>query len=252
MAKRMQSDDAAWANENCMARRHGSRELSRRQGILKAAELEKQGIAERCLRMGALQGFLVKVGPGMYVDREVLKTIPDGFLEIGMLEHRAPKAWLCGPTAAAIHGTLPAIFFSAPCCIGLPLKSRAPSGFKHVRRFSPNRADSGLMRMRAFNVTFQLSEPHRSVAELFLMRNTLGERLARFALRNYIGKAAENSVEDVIRIGRSWGLTRVIESAYYSPITGELTNDDLYSLWALHGQLPPLQGWVPPPKAPIY
>jgi predicted transcriptional regulator of viral defense system len=149
--------------------------------VLRLRDLRAQGVHPEYVRRLVHQGFLTRIGWGLYVPTEAELTSAHTVAEA---TKRVPQATVCLLSALQLHG----IGTQLPRQVWLAIdrKSRLPNvGMLPIRfvRFSGQALSEGIEERTIEGIQVRLYCPAKTVADCFKYRNKIGMDVALEALR---------------------------------------------------------------------
>ena len=179
--------------------------LVQKLGIVRPADLERQGVPRRHLYRLLRQGFIDRQSRGVYVARE--HALTEGH-SLAQVSKRVPSAVICLLTALRVHELTTQN--PAEVWIALPEKARRPSlDYPRLRvaRFSGGALTEGIETRRIEGVTVRMYSAAKTVADCFKYRNKLGidvaiEALQEFSRRHRGGATDLARYAKICRVGR--------------------------------------------------
>lgn len=166
-------------------------------GLLRAVDLETQGIPRHRLTGMLRRGEIQRVSRGIYR----LHDAPLSELEtIAAVSKRIPDAIVCLLTALHIHG----IGTQAPrdVWIALDRKARKPQASSlpvRLVRFSGAMLRYAIETREVLGVTVRLTSPARTVVDCFRYRKKVGLDVALEALRDAI-RSRKATMDEIVRV----------------------------------------------------
>lgn len=156
------------------------KDAASRQGVLRLRDLRAQGIHPEYVRRLEHQGFLTRIGWGLYVPAAADLTSAHTVAEA---TKRVPEATVCLLSALQLHG----IGTQLPRQVWLAIdrKSRLPNvGKLPIRfvRFSGQALSAGVEERTIEGISVRLYSPAKTVADCFKYRNKIGMDVAIEAL----------------------------------------------------------------------
>lgn len=166
-------------------------------GLLRAVDLEAQGIPRHRLTGMLRRGEIQRVSRGIYR----LHDAPLSELEtIAAVSKRIPGAIVCLLTALHVHG----IGTQAPRDIWIALdrkarKPQVPGLPVRVVRFSGPMLSYAIGSREVLGVTVRITSPARTVVDCFRYRNKVGLDVALEALRDAI-RSRKATMDEIVRV----------------------------------------------------
>lgn len=183
-------------------------EIARESSPISPKELESQGIPRQHLYYLYRQGFLVRVGRGLYVPAD---TTPTEHRTIVEAAKRIPKGVVCLLSALQMHSITTQIPFEVWIAIEQqswrPIEKQIPIRFVH---FSGEAFGSGIETIEIEGVPVKIYCPAKTVADCFKYRNKIGLDVALEALRDCRkqGKCSNDDLYRYAKICRVWNVMR--------------------------------------------
>ncbi|HEY2343067.1 MAG TPA: type IV toxin-antitoxin system AbiEi family antitoxin domain-containing protein [Chthoniobacteraceae bacterium] len=155
--------------------------LSRRAGLLRPRDLEREGVPRVYLQRMVRRGLLVKRGRGLYglPDAEVTEHH-----SLAQIAKRIPQCVVCLLSALRYHSLTTQTPFEV--WVALVRGARSPRGDEpklHVVRFSGAAMNAGIEIKTIENVSVRIYGVAKTVADCFKFRNKIGIDVAIEALR---------------------------------------------------------------------
>jgi predicted transcriptional regulator of viral defense system len=157
------------------------RDIIRQHGMLRPRDLDAHGIPRECLRRLERQGFVERIGRGLYVlaDSQVSEHH-----SLAVAAKSVPDATVCLLSALRYHN----LTTQSPHAVWLAIgpKSRQPKGpglRLRVVRFSGDSLSEGIEHHRIEGVDVGVYCPAKTVADCFKFRGKIGLDVALEALR---------------------------------------------------------------------
>lgn len=182
--------------------------LIQRLGIVRAADLEAEGLPRAHLYRLLASGLVERQARGLYI---ATRHRPTAEHTLAQVAKRIPGGVFCLLTALRMHG----LTTQAPADVwlALPPKARKPRlDYPRLRvaRFSGRALTDGIETRRIENVTVRVYSAAKTVAACFKYRNKVGVDVAVGALRDfprrYRGRASE-----LARFARICRVTNVLQ-----------------------------------------
>jgi predicted transcriptional regulator of viral defense system len=183
-------------------------EVIRRLGIVRAADLEAQGISRSRLHALARKGEVVRHARGVYA---AASHAPTADYTLAQVAKRVPKGVICLLTALRFHDLTTQL--PADVWIALPEKARKPRlDYPRLRinRFSGPALTEGIETHRIEGVDVRVYSAAKTVADCFKYRNKVGIDVAVEALRDFSSRY-RGGANDLARFARICRVTRVMQ-----------------------------------------
>lgn len=190
-----------------MAKPRRTKAGARLPGLLRADDLEAQGIPRQRLTGMLRRGEIQRVSRGIYR----LHDAPLSELEtIAAVSKRIPGAIVCLLTALHVHG----IGTQAPRDVWVALdrkarKPRVPGLPVRVVRFSGPMLSYAIGSREVLGVTVRITSPARTVVDCFRYRNKVGLDVALEALRDAI-RSRKATMDEIVRVAEVCRIQTVI------------------------------------------
>jgi predicted transcriptional regulator of viral defense system len=178
--------------------------LLAQKGMVRLAEFKKQGITAAAVSRLAKEGSITRLGRGLY-------QLPDAEVsvhhDLAEAIKRVPRGVICLVSALAFHGLTDRIPAQVWMAIGRkdwrPRIEYTPTEFV---RFSPEHLTNGVDVHIIEGVEVAISNPARTVVDLFRYRRRLGLNVAMEGLREALRqhKATPAEIADYAAKGRVW------------------------------------------------
>lgn len=157
--------------------------LIQRLGIVRAADLEAEGLPRAHLYRLLREGLVERQSRGIYV---ATRHRPSAEHTLAQVAKRVPGGVICLLTALRLHG----LTTQAPAEVWIALapKARKPQlDYPRLRvaRFSGRALTEGIETRRIENVTVRVYSAAKTVADCFKYRNKVGVDVAVEALRDF-------------------------------------------------------------------
>ena len=168
--------------------------LLRKQGVVRARDVEKLGIAREYLRRLRVEGFLEQPSRGLYVLAESQPTQWQSIVEVCK---KAPHAVVCLLTALQYHGLTTQLPHEVWIAIG---NSSWQPKLDHVNlrvtRYSASSLAYGVQETLVDGVNVRVFNPAKTIADCFKFRGKVGLDVAIESLREGLAKRTV-SVDDL-------------------------------------------------------
>lgn len=190
-----------------MAKSQGAKSGTPLPGLLRAEDLEAQGVPRQRLTGMLRRGEVQRVSRGLYRRHDA----PISELEtVAAVSKRIPGAIICLLTALHVHG----IGTQAPrdVWIALDRKARKPrvEGLPvRVVRFSGPMLSYAIGTREVLGVAVRITSPARTVVDCFRYRNKVGLDVALEALRDAIG-SRKATMDEIARVAEVCRIQTVI------------------------------------------
>lgn len=161
---------------------HRIREIVKLKGIIRARDLDSTGIPREDLSRLCKNGFLQRVGRGLY-------TLPDADVtehhSFAQAAKRIPKGVICLLSALRFHGITTQMPFEV--WMAIEKSARLPR-IDHLKvrfvRFSGSAFNSGVEEHTIEGVDVRIYSAAKTVVDCFKFRNKIGRDIAIEALRD--------------------------------------------------------------------
>lgn len=164
------------------AKKKKAMQLARRSKILRPRDMEARGLSRRHVSRLVDEGFLRRVGRGVYV---VAGSEPTENRTLAEVCKRVPKGVICLLSALRFHGLttqMPAeVWLAVDAKAWRPKEPELPIRIVH---FSGRALTSGIKRHRIEGVSVKVYSVAKTVADCFKSRNKIGLDVAIEALRD--------------------------------------------------------------------
>jgi len=182
--------------------------LAHRQGILRAADVAPLGISASYLSKLSDQGYLQRVGRGLFSVPEPEFTEHRSLVEAAAY---APKAIVCLLSALAFHGIGTQLPYAVWLAIGLKDRPpQVPTAPVEIVRMGPRFLREGVKTYRIEGVPVCVTSPAKTVADCFKYRSRVGMDVALEALRE--GLRSRRFTSDELyyyaKLDRVWNILR--------------------------------------------
>lgn len=187
--------------------RHRVLNLVRKRGILRARELDAEGIPREYLRRLKTEGLLDQPGRGLYVLADHSATENYSLAEIAK---RVPNAVVCLLSALRFHDLTTQAPFEI--WIAIAEKARLPkidTSPVRVMRFSKRALEYGVKEHKVDGVLVKVFSPAKTVADCFKYRNKIGLDVALEALRD-VRRQRKATVDQIWEAAQVCRVTNVI------------------------------------------
>lgn len=183
-------------------------DLLRDGKLLRLRDFARHGVQSMTLTTLCESGAVTRVGRGMYRLAEAEET-PD--IDLAELAARVPDSVLCLISAAFRHGLTTAIPNEA--WVLIPARSRRPTFTWPPARFLKSRTEAaftlGVDRFAVAGVPVSITNPARTVVDLFRLQKIVGVDLAMEALRAFV--AAQGSLSELQDLAEAFGCGSAME-----------------------------------------
>jgi predicted transcriptional regulator of viral defense system len=180
----------------------------RQLGIIRAADLEAQGIPRRRLYKLVGAGKVVREARGIYAASNHPYTADHALAQVAK---RVPKGVICLLTALRFHELTTQL--PADVWVALPEKARKPRlDYPRLRitRFSGLALSEGIETHRIEGVEVHIYSAAKTVADCFKYRNKVGIDVAVEALRDF-SRRHRGQATELARFARICRVTRVMQ-----------------------------------------
>jgi predicted transcriptional regulator of viral defense system len=181
--------------------------LVRKRGILRARELDAEGIPREYLRRLKAEGVLDQPGRGLYV---LASHSPTENYSLAEIAKRVPSAIVCLLSALRFHELTTQAPFEIWIAIGE--KARVPkidTSPIRVMRFSKRALEYGVETHKADGVVIKVFSPAKTVADCFKYRNKVGLDVAIEALRD-VRRTRKATVDQIWEAAKVCRVTNVM------------------------------------------
>ncbi len=160
--------------------------LARERGVLRARDLDAQGIARSTLQELRARGLLISIERGLYL---LADTPPEPYQRLVEVTRRVPRGVVCLLSALRFHE----IGTQEPPALWLCIESRARAPhFENLKleivrqsgRAWREGVDTHLLDVGQVSVPVQITGPAKTVADCFKFRSRVGLDVALEALRD--------------------------------------------------------------------
>jgi predicted transcriptional regulator of viral defense system len=164
-------------------------------GLVRARELEAQGLSRVALRRLVHAGQLQQIARGLYAPRGFEPTEHHGLAVAAAL---IPNGVVCLLSALQFHGIGTQAPFEVWMAVGVKAhKPTAGNQPLRIVRFSEQALVHGAQTHTLEGVAVRITSPARTVADCFRYRNKIGLDVALEALREY--RRSRRSMEELAR-----------------------------------------------------
>jgi predicted transcriptional regulator of viral defense system len=180
----------------------------RRLGVVRAADLEEQGIPRRRLYALLQKGKVERQARGVYAASNHARTADHALAQVAK---RVPSGVICLLTALRFHELTTQL--PAEVWIALPEKGRKPRlDYPRLRvvRFSGAALTEGIETHRIEGVAVPIYSAAKTVADCFKYRNKVGIDVAVEALRDF-SRRHRGGATELARFARICRVTRVMQ-----------------------------------------
>ena len=180
----------------------------RKLGVVRAADLEEQGIPRRRLYALLQKGKVERQARGVYAASNHARTADHALAQVAK---RVPSAVICLLTALRFHQLTTQL--PAEVWITLPEKGRKPRlDYPRLRvvRFSGAALTEGIETHRIEGVAVPVYSAAKTVADCFKYRNKVGIDVAVEALRDF-SRRHRGGATELARFARICRVTRVMQ-----------------------------------------
>ena len=183
-------------------------QVIRRLGVVRAADLEAQGIPRRRLYQLVGEGKVERQARGIYTASGHPHTAEHALAQVAK---RVPSGVICLLTALRFHELTTQL--PAEVWVALPEKARKPRlDYPRLRvtRFSGPALTEGIESHRIEGVEVRVYSAAKTVADCFKYRNKVGIDVAVEALRDF-SRRHRGGATDLARFARICRVTRVMQ-----------------------------------------
>jgi len=176
--------------------------------VLRPSDLVEHGIPRRYLSRCYKEGYLHRVGRGVYVTNDAIPTELHSMAQVG---RRVPKGVICLLSALQFHG----LTTQLPYLVWVAIKRDAwrpkePNLPLRIIRFSTKAFEAGIETHRIEGVPVKVYNAAKTVVDCFKYRNKIGQDIAIEALRDCLNQK-KCTIDDLWNYAKICRVTNVMK-----------------------------------------